>query len=92
MVIGGTIDVVDEADSGLTKTIELISPNAEFADTCRKNVEPLFGNKFVAEIDDYDYENQEWISLNKTVEEFEATEMTGLFVKDAPISNDLSCY
>ena len=83
MVAGGYADVLTQ----YTNSVELITPNVEFADKCRKNVESLFGNKFKAEIQDYDYETREFFIIEKEVDEFAAAEMTGLFVKDAPIGN-----
>ena len=59
--------------SSRTNTVELLTPNATLAPKCRKNVESLFGEKSNSEIGQID--------------EFDATHMTGLFVKDAPISN-----
>ena len=71
MVIGGFVD----SGSYRTNTVELLTPNATLANTCRKNVESLFGKKYYFEKN----------LLN--IDEFDATHMTGLFVKDAPISN-----
>ena len=91
MVIGGDVDF----GSSRTNKIELLTPNVTFAPKCKKNVEALFGEKFYFDREEYDYESQDYVVVNTTVEEFDATAMTGLFVKDAPISNymiDILCF
>ena len=92
MVVGGNVDV---NKVGLTHRIELLTPNVTLAPICKKNVESLFGEKFDFETEQYDYESQDYVVVNTKIEEFDATDMTGLFVKDAPISNymiDLVCF
>ena len=91
MVIGGNVDF----GSSRTNKIELLTPNMTLAPKCKKNVESLFGEKFDFETEQYDYESQDYVVVNTKIEEFDATDMTGLFVKDAPISNymiDLLCF
>ena len=78
MVVGGNVD--DGSVHGLTNSIELLTPNVEFANKCKKNVAPIFGIKLEIP-DDLLFEK------NFTANEFDATDMTGLFVKDAPIGN-----
>ena len=90
MVVGGNVD----NKVGLTNRIELLTPNVTLAPICKKNVEALFGEEFDYETEEYDYESQDYVVVKTKIEEFGATAMTGLFVKDAPISNymiDLVC-
>ena len=84
MVVGGNVDF-EVNRAGLTNRIELLTPNATFANKCRKNVEALFGDKFDYETSYYDYESKDYVDATWKVQEFDATSMTGLFVKDAPI-------
>ena len=85
MVIGGDVDF----GSSRTNTVELLTPNATLASKCRKNVEPLFGSLFDYEKEQYDYESLDYVTVNGEIDEFEAADMTGLFVKDAPIGNHI---
>ena len=85
MVIGGFVD----SGSFKTNTVELLTPNATLAPTCRKNVESLFGSLFDYEREEYDYESLDYVTVNTEIDEFEAADMTGLFVKDAPIGNHI---
>ena len=91
MVIGGDVDF----GSFGTNKIELLTPNVTLAPECKKNVESLFGEKIDVETVQYDNESQDDVVVNTKIEEFNATYMTGHFVKDVPISNyiiDIVCF